>query len=129
MRSSTFGMNVRFETSLKYAGDDSSAPAFLRSGLTTACFHLDGKWPMAKDWLKIRAMKGASSGAASFISHARSMSREHCFAGDEVMTLMSSSVVIGRNPHMPGVWQVVKVASRAQDVDARISAILFSMWL
>ena len=74
-----------------------------------------------------RAMKGASSGAASFISHAGSMSREHCFAGDEVMTLMTSSVVIGRNSHMPGVWQVVKVASLAQDVDARISAILFSM--
>src|SRR6218665_1243304 len=63
-------------------------------------------------------MKGASCGAASFISHAGSMSREHCFAGDEVMTLMTSSVVIGRNSHMSGVWQVVKVASLAQDVDA-----------
>src|SRR6218665_381680 len=73
-------------------------------------------------------MKGASCGAASFISHAGSMSREHYFAGDEVMTLMTSSVVIGRNSHMPGVWQLVKVASLAQYVDARISAILFSMW-
>src|SRR6218665_3156670 len=100
IRSRTFEMNDRFETGLKFAGDDSSAPAYFRSGLTIACFHVDGKRPMANEWLNIRAMKGASRGVASFISHVGSTSREHCLDGDDAMTLMTSSVVIGWNSHM-----------------------------
>ena len=56
-------------------------------------------------------------------------SSEHCFAGDDIMTLMTSSEVIGRNSHMAEVVQLVNFASVALDVDARMSIIFFSMKL
>lgn len=64
---STFEKNLSLETGLEFAGENTSVPAFLRSGLTSARLYLDGKPPVALEWFIIRAMKRASSGAASLI--------------------------------------------------------------
>lgn len=54
--------------------------------------------------------------------------QDSSFAGDETMSLMTSSVVIGWNSHVPGIGQLVKVISLAvSDVDAQMSAIFDSM--
>lgn len=73
--------------------------------------------PVAKEWLNIRALKRASSrasaaAAASFVNNAGSTSTAHRVgvAGDEAMTLITSSVVISGNPHVPRVEQLVNIA-------------------
>ena len=97
IRSISFDRNERFDTGLKFFKISQSRLAFFNNGERKARFNSGEKSAHSSEAFTISVSTGAISSMQSFRTEDGIGSREHDLLGDDLIILLTSSTLTGRN--------------------------------
>ena len=120
MRSANFDVKLRFDIGLHDFKSIASKPAFLRIGLTTACFISSGKMPLSNDPFITADRTGANRSPHSLTIQVGAGSSSQCLLGACLMNLTTSSSEHGAKLANGRTDLVVITGGAEWDVVARI---------